>query len=115
MIHEMKLHVRPFEMIARGTKRFELRLMDEKRQKIHLHDTIIFTCSDDPQMHLEVKVIGLHRFPDFETLYSSLPLNECGYLPEEMGSASASDMLEYYSIEEQVKYGVLAIEVQLLT
>lgn len=43
MIHNMKLHSTPFEMIKSGKKTFELRLYDEKRQKIKVGDEIIFT------------------------------------------------------------------------
>ena len=41
--HEMKLHASPFEMIKSGAKNIELRLFDEKRQKIKTGDDIIFT------------------------------------------------------------------------
>ena len=34
MIHKMRLHNEPFELIANGTKTFELRLNDEKRRNI---------------------------------------------------------------------------------
>ena len=39
----MKLNASPFEMIKSGVKSIELRLYDEKRQKIKIGDTIIFT------------------------------------------------------------------------
>ena len=34
MIHKMKLHNGPYELIKKGIKTIELRLYDEKRQKI---------------------------------------------------------------------------------
>lgn len=36
MIHKMRLHNEPFELIANGTKTFELRLNDEKEKLLKL-------------------------------------------------------------------------------
>ena len=49
---------------------------------------------------------------DFNELYKSLDLLKCGYLPEELASASPHDMNEYYPPEKQAKYGVLGIEIE---
>ena len=113
MTHSMKLHPQPFSMIASGKKIYELRLWDEKRQRIAPGDRILFTSSDDPDRCITVNVKALHRFPDFAALYAALPLEECGYLPEELASASPADMAIYYSPEQQARYGVVAIEVKL--
>lgn len=43
----------------------------------------------------------LHIFANFEELYQILPLDKCGYLPEEIATASANDMEAYYSLEKQ--------------
>ena len=40
MKHEMGLRPKYFDYIKNGTKRIELRLFDEKRQKIRLGDII---------------------------------------------------------------------------
>ena len=42
MEHELKLQPNFFNYVKYGTKRIELRLYDEKRQKINIGDTIIF-------------------------------------------------------------------------
>lgn len=110
MIHQMKLHRQPFDMIAAGHKTIELRLYDEKRQLIQVGDVICFTCSDDPKLSFSRTVVALHRFPSFAELYRTLPLDKCGYLPEELDSASPADMDVYYSTEKQKKYGVVGIE-----
>ena len=110
MIHYMNLHARPFEMIMAGVKTIELRLMDEKRKLIHVGDTIVFTKAANPEHTLRATVKALHPFPSFEELYRALPLELCGYLPEELAEASAKDMEQYYSAEKQQKYGVIGIE-----
>ena len=113
MIHEMKLHDRPFQMIAEGRKTIELRLNDEKRQRIREGDTIVFSRSTDQTQKICAKVIGLHRFNRFADLYRVLPLEKCGYLPEEVAAASPKDMEAYYTAEEQARCGVVGIELEL--
>ena len=112
MTHYMKLHPNPFEMIASGKKTIELRLLDDKRKLIGVGDTLVFknTQNDDT---LICTVKELHVFADFDQLYRSLPLEKCGYLPHEIGAASAKDMQAYYSPEEQKRYGVVGIEIEL--
>lgn len=110
----MKLHSGPFALIKNGTKTIELRLNDEKRQRIHVGDTITFTNTVDTTEQITVTVQKLHKFSSFAELYRSLPLEKCGYLPSELESASHSDMDAYYSPEEQERYGVLGIEITLI-
>lgn len=112
MTHHMKLRPLPFSGIASGRKTIELRLLDEKRRRIHVGDTLIFTNADDAAT-LTCTVKALHVFADFEALYRALPLEKCGYLPEEVSRASAKDMEQYYSAQEQALYGVIGIEIEL--
>lgn len=110
----MKLRPRPFELIERGIKTVEMRLYDEKRKLISIGDRIVFACTDDETRKVTVEVKALHRFESFEKLYSSMPLEKCGYLPSEIRSASYRDMEEYYSPEMQSNCGVLGIEIELI-
>ena len=112
-MHNMKLNSEPFAMIASGHKTIELRLLDEKRQKINVGDIIVFTNTETGEI-LTATVCKLHRFPDFEALYHSLPLLQCGYTPENVSEAQSADMEQYYSLEEQQKYGVVGIELSLV-
>ena len=113
MTHTLNLHPQPFALIASGHKTIELRLYDEKRSQIQVGDTLVFTHSDDSTKTLTTTVTALHRFPDFAALYAALPLDKCGYLPEEIPSASPADMNAYYSVEKQALYGVVGIEIAL--
>ena len=113
MTHEMQLQPSPFEMIRDGTKTIELRLFDEKRRKIRIGDTISFTNTASKEV-LRVKVLELSVFDSFETLYSRLPLSECGYAEEDIDTASPDDMNIYYPKEMQQKYGVVGIKIALL-
>lgn len=112
MIHEMNLKPRPFTLIADGRKTIELRLLDEKRQKIAVGDTLIFTNTADATMQLRCVVKKLHCFANFAALYAALPLVKCGYLPQELADARPEDMDLYYPPEKQARYGVVGIEIQ---
>ncbi|MBQ4091241.1 MAG: 23S rRNA (uracil(1939)-C(5))-methyltransferase RlmD [Clostridia bacterium] len=108
-VHNMKLHVAPFEMIKSGEKTIELRLFDEKRRQIKIGDKIVFTNVESGET-LNTTVAKLHRFDSFKELYESLPLLQCGYTSENVDKARHTDMEQYYSFQEQEKYGVVGIE-----
>jgi ASC-1-like (ASCH) protein len=110
MKHEMRLKDDPFRKIWDGKKTIELRLYDEKRRCVQVGDTIAFTRMSGGKECITVCVTKLHVFDSFETLYKTLPLEKCGYDPDSIQIASASDMNAYYSPEEQEKYGVVGIE-----
>lgn len=114
MEYTMRLNPAPFSMIARGEKIFELRLYDEKRQKIRVGDTLRFIHAKNEGKQLVCRVVGLHKFPTFEALYAYLPLTKCGYTEENITDAKPSDMEEYYSKEAQKKYGVVGIEIEVM-
>ncbi len=105
----MKLNPSPYAMIRSGQKTIELRLFDEKRQQIKTGDKIVFTNNANGET-LNTTVVKLHRSDSFKELYKSLPLLKCGYTTEDVDNAHPSDMEQYYSVEEQNKYGVVGIE-----
>jgi len=108
MLHQMKLKSSPFEKIKNGSKTIELRLNDEKRQKIKIDDFIEFSCLENPDDRIQTRVTALHRFDTFAELYATLPKEKLGYTASE--TPAPEHMNEYYSCEEQKKYGVLGIE-----
>lgn len=110
MTHYMKLVQSAFEKIADGSKTIELRLNDEKRQRINTNDTVIFNCISTKDV-ITAQVCGLHKFTDFEELYKVLPLDKCGYTVAELNTANYTDMEQYYTKEQIKKYGTLGIEI----
>lgn len=107
----MRLHKGPFELIKNGSKTIELRLYDEKRQMINVGDTITFENRSDGDK-IKVKVIALHKYLSFEELYKHFNKISMGYKEDE--EADPKDMELYYSSEEQSKYGVVGIEMELI-
>ena len=109
MKHEMKLNNGPFMNIKNGTKTIELRLNDEKRQSLKIKDLIEFTNRETLEQLL-VEIENLYHYPSFEELYKHFDKVAMGYKEDE--EANPKDMEEYYSKEEQEKYGVLGIEIK---
>ncbi len=113
-LHRMRLQPEPYRQIEAGTKTYELRLYDEKRQKVRVGDVIRFEDMTDDYEVLFARVEELRVFDSFEELYRELPLRECGYTPETEAAASPKDMERYYPPEEQRRYGVVGIRISLL-
>lgn len=109
MIHRMKLRNIPFNLIKNGKKKYELRLYDEKRKLVNVGDFIIFTNIDTLE-EIEVFVTSLYLFNNFKDLFSSIDKKDLGYSDNDEYCYKSMD--EYYSIDEQKKYGVVAIEIQ---
>ena len=67
--HIMKLHPEPFAKIKDGSKTIELRLYDEKRQRISIGDTIRFINTESAADAVVVRVRDLFIFDSFEELF----------------------------------------------
>lgn len=111
MIHELRLHDGPFELIKSGTKTIEMRLYDEKRRLIKEDDIIEFTNRVTGEK-IKTKVIKLHLYNSFNELYNNFDNISLGYEIDE--TKDPKDMEKYYSKEEQCKYGVIGIEIKLI-
>ncbi len=109
MVHRMGLQPLPFSQVKTGTKIIESRLNDEKRQQIELGDTIEFGLEPDRVEIVETKVIELIHADTFSDLFDLYP-------PEAFGGTDKEDLTgiyKYYSKEDEAKYGVLGIRVEL--
>lgn len=113
MVHEMRLNEKPFYDIKSGAKKIELRLYDEKRKLINLNDTIIFYKRPDEIEQIKAKVIGILRYNTFEELFKDIDYNLSGQ------AKNVKEILEnihkIYSIDEELKYGIIAIRLELLS
>ena len=109
--HGMNLQQKYFDFIKNGTKRIELRLFDEKRQKIQLGDTIEFSNNDGEK--ITAKVIGLLRYESFQELFNDFDISILA--DASMTKAELQNVLEeFYTPEKQKKYGVLGIRLKIL-
>lgn len=112
MLHKMKLQNGPFEMIKCGRKTIEMRLLDDKRKKINIGDIIEFVNQNNNEI-IKAKVIDLHKFNTFEELYANFDKVTLGYEDDE--EAIPYDMQKYYDKEKIDKYGVIGIEIEMIS
>ncbi|HZJ89879.1 MAG TPA: ASCH domain-containing protein [Bacilli bacterium] len=107
--HYLNLNSRPFSLIANGEKSVEMRLFDEKRQKIAVGDELVFKNIVTKET-LNVVVEKLERYHSFQALYAQIPQTLLGYKNGE--AADYRDMYTYYTREAEKNYGVLAIYIR---
>lgn len=112
MKFNMYLKEEPFNKVLEGTKSIEMRLYDEKRSKISIGDTIEFTLNDSDKK-VSVVVLNLYRYDSFKEVYDNFDKVRLGY--DGSQECSYTDMDEYYSKDDIKKYGVVAIEIMLLS
>ncbi|MBE6647969.1 MAG: ASCH domain-containing protein [Ruminococcaceae bacterium] len=113
-IHYMNLNKEPYDMIESGRKKVELRLYDEKRQQIKINDIIEFKCIDSEDKKIVVLVSDIKIYPTFKELYENFSMEDIGYSDDEIDNAKPEDMEEYYPIEKQKEYSVVAISFEKL-
>lgn len=109
MLHKLRLHDAPFRNIKKGIKNVEARLFDEKRQQIQPWDTIIFINRKHPEQKIHTTVIELFHYPSFNAMFKELHEK---YRPRSSREELEDSMLQYYSTEEEKKYGVIGIKIQ---
>lgn len=111
--HEMKLQEEYYDFIKVGTKRIEIRLFDEKRQKIKVGDKINFYKLPDLKEKLEAKVIGILKYDNFSNLINDFDISVlCDRLTTKDELLKSLD--KFYTADEQLKYGVIGIRIDLI-
>ena len=109
MVHKMRLVDFAFKKIKNQEKNIELRLNDEKRKLINIGDIIEFEHIDTKEI-IKSKVINLYKFKTFKELFNLFPHKRFGL--EDSDTEEIMD--NFYSKEEQEKYGALGIEIELI-
>ena len=106
----MRLHPEPFHKIRTGEKTVEIRLNDEKRQRMKVGERIEFSLRPNFEEKFLAEIIGLDTFKSFKEAFS-------GYLPKQYGGQTKDEwksMYQYYSPEDEQKYGILGIRLRRL-
>lgn len=110
-MHEMRLQERYFDLIASGKKTYEVRLNDEKRQRIRIGDLIVFRNEANLDRLQVKRVEKLSFFSSFEEMLSVLDKKDIGFFSENNDEV-ISIYHQFYSVEDENKYGVLAIKLK---
>ena len=107
----MKLVAEPYNNIASGKKVIESRLFDEKRQTISIGDQIVFSENGKPENNVTAVVKGLLRYQTFKELFAD---HDPSLFGEESRDFLLDQIKRFYSDEDEQKYGVVGIRLQLL-
>lgn len=109
MTHKMRLVNFAFTAIKNKEKDIEVRLNDEKRQKIKINDIIEFENIETHEI-LKTKVVNLYKFKTFEELFNNFDHKRLGLKETD----TVNIMNNFYSKETQEKYDVLGIQIELI-
>lgn len=110
--HTMKLYETPFTRVECDEKLLELRLFDEKRQKIKVGDTITFQHFKTPEKSVTVQVTGLLNYKTFHDLIQDIPMRLLGYAESQRQWLLENVYGDIYTPEQEEKYGVLGIRLK---
>jgi len=114
MEHPMKLLESPYDRISSGKKIIEIRLFDEKRQKLNVGDIIEFSKLPDSEDKVKVKIVALLRYKSFRDLVNDFGMEYYGYLKDYSVDEFVNSIYTIYSKEKEQQYGVLGIKIKLL-
>ncbi len=98
---------------AYGQKIYEGRLNDEKRQLIHIGDVIVFKREPELVDSFKTIVKDLIYFDSFEEMAKTLPLKQVGF-EKETPNEVVKIYHKFYSLEDEKKYGVVAIKIEVI-
>ncbi len=111
MIHEMKLDPIPFAATKARRKLIEVRLCDEKRQKLQAGDEIVFRNNVNGEL-LTVHVKAVRKYKSMEELAKHESISMTGGIYSDQADWIQS-IYGYYSKGDQSKFGLLAIEIEI--
>ena len=109
MIQQMHLDERYYNSIKNGFKTIEMRLNDEKRQQLKVGDILEFKNRANDEI-LKTTITNIYHYPSFKEIFENFDRESLGFKDDL--DFSYKDMENFYSIEDQEKYGVIAIEVK---
>ena len=106
----MIFHLHPdiFELVKNGKKDVEVRLNDEKRQKLKIGDKLIFLKRPDEIEKVEATVVDLKYYNNFYEVADNYEMERI-HQPHLTKEEYVNDMQRFYSKEEQENYGVVCI------
>jgi len=109
--HQMKLQEKDFNLIKDGIKVYEVRLYDEKRKDVEIGDYIEFTNNSNTNEKITCLVRSIFNFDSFKYMTDNLSAKKLGL--EGLTKKQIIDLYhEFYSKEDEEKYGVVAFWVE---
>ena len=111
----MKLLESPYDRISSGKKSIEIRLFDEKRQKLNVGDTIEFSKLSELEDKVKVEIVALLKYKSFRDLINDFGMEFYGYPKDYSVEDFTNSIYTIYSKEKEQQYGVLGIKIKLIS
>lgn len=107
---EMVVHLHPeiFDIVKTGSKNVEVRINDEKRRQLKVGDTLVFLKRPDDKEEIKAVVTSLDYYDNFKELVNHYEMKRL-YLDSYSKEMFLDELAKFYTLEEQEKYGVVAI------
>ncbi len=106
----MKLYQAGFNGIKESKQTIEIRLNDEKRQKLNIGDQIEFTLINQETEKIRVEIIELLQHQTFQELFKNISLSEWNASDWTIEQA-VKRCHDIYSPEQEQRHGVLGIRI----
>lgn len=109
----MKVRPEYFEKIKSGKKIYEIRLLDDKRKMLKVGDTVLLKKEPDLFDGIVIRITEIKYFNTFLEMAQRLSIKDIGF--EGKTAKEVNDLYhEIYAIEDEVKYGVVALKMEVL-
>jgi len=106
-----KITEQVYEWISNKMKNIEIRLYNEKSNKIKINDTINFIVIDNEEKKIKVNVVGLLIYKDIESLLKDIDIKKIAPVNKE----ELEQMLYNIFGEEKVKkHNIIGIKFELI-
>ena len=106
----MRMDRKPFDEIKEGKKIWEVRVNDEKREKIRTGDTIILMRRPEFEEKLNVVVEERQLFLNVQRLLDKIPLHELGVYPTELDFIQT--IMNHYTPKAMNDHGLVAMRIK---
>lgn len=110
---KVHLHSDVFDIVKAGDKNVEARLYDEKRKQLKVGDTLVFLRRPLEEDKIVAKVTDLVRYSTFSELVEHYEMKRL-YLDGYTKEMYLNEMSRFYTEEEQLVDGVLAIHFEVI-
>lgn len=102
-----------FDIVKAGNKNIEARLYDDKRKQLKIGDILVFLRRPLDDEKIVAKVTDLLRYNTFADLVECYEMKRL-YLEDYTKEMYLKEMGRFYSLDDQLKDGVLAIHFDIL-
>lgn len=110
MTVDMNLNRKYFDLINTGTKKLEIRLLDDKRSKLQIGDIIRFNTLNN---FLFTKIIDLKIYNSFEDLLNKISPSDVGLSNNK--NIALNELYSIYPRDYCINFKILAIKIEKVT